>query len=320
MDDAELRALLAAQARLITELSERIAPVRPTLPLAELYTRHEAARKSRPAWHSVRAMLRPFVQRYGDRDAATLAVRDWSDYKATRDELAPASRNVSLAHVKAMLGWAVEEGLLAERPALCKAVKEKQKDHRETAPNESEVLRLLEVCTKPRERVIVLCACDSGMRRNEIRQLQWPWVDWDQRSIKLPNWACKGGRGRVVTATRRELAAIDNMPRDIRSPYVLPNAQGEPYAKQMFTNWWRGLATAAGLEAVPGELRVRLHDGRHGYATNAVERGVRIEVVSERLGHASLEQTRAYVQSRPRDLERARDDFEAGIERDSRRR
>jgi integrase len=320
MDDAELRALLAAQARLIAELSDRLAPVRPTLALGELYKRHEAARKARPAWYSVRAMLLPFVERYADRDAGTLAVRDWTDYREGRAALAPSSRNTTLAYVKAMLGWAVEQGLLADRPPICKALNEKQRDHRETAPDESELQRLLAACTKPRERVIVLCACDSGMRRNEIRQLQWSWIDWDRRTLSLPNWACKGGRGGVVPATRRELAAIDNMPRDIRSPYVLRNARGEPYAKQMFTNWFRALALKAGIEAVPGETRVRLHDGRHAYATNAVARGVRIEVVSDVLRHASLEQTRAYVQRRPRDLEQARDDFERGIERDTTRR
>lgn len=322
MDDAELRALLAAQARLITELSERIAPARPTIPLGELYARYEAARKSRPAWYSVRAMLLPFIERYRDRDAGTMAVRDWSDYRELRPSLAPSSRNTTLAYVKSLFGWAVEQGLLTDRPPLCKASAEKQRDHRETAPDEADVQKLLAACTKPREKVIVLCACDSGMRRNEIRQLQWSWIDSERRSISLPNWACKGGRGGVVPTTRRALAAIDNMPRDIRSPYVLGNPQkkGQPYAKQMFTNWFRALATAAGLKAVPGETRVRLHDARHGYATNAVERGVRIEVVSDVLRHASLEQTRAYVQRRPRDLEQARDDFERGIERDTTRR
>jgi integrase len=318
VDDAELRALLAAQARLITELSERIAPTRPVLPLGVLYNSYEAARKARPAWYSVRAMLLPFVERYIDRDAAGLEVRDWTAHKEALARLAPSSRNTTLAYVKAMLGWAVESGLLAARPAICNAKNEPQKDHRETAPTEEEVQRLLAVCKKQRERVIVLCSGDSGMRRNEIRQLQWSWVSRERKEIALPNWACKGGRGRVVPATRRELDAIDNMPRDIRSPYVLRNAKGKPYAVQMFTNWWRALATAAGLEAVPGEVRVRLHDNRHGYATNAVTRGVRIEVVSEILGHASLEQTRAYVQARPRDLEQAREAFEAGIVRDKR--
>ena len=320
MDDAELRALLAAQQQQIAEL---VAALRPaptaTLPLGDLFARYERALKARPAWYSRRAMLAPFVERFKDRDAAGLAVRDWTDYREARAALAPSSRNTTLAYVKALLGWAVESGLLTVRPKLCAAKAEDAKEHRETAPDESDVQRLLAVCTQPRERVIVLCACDSGMRRNEIRQLQWSWINSEHRTIALPNWACKGGRGRAVPATRRELAAIDNMPRDIRSPHVFRSPRGELYAKQMFTNWFRAVALAAGLVAAPGEVRVHLHDLRHGFATAMVNRGVRIEVVSEILGHASVEQTMAYVQRRPRDLERARDDFEAGIERDKQR-
>jgi hypothetical protein len=184
LDDAELRALLAAQSRLIAELSERLAPARKTVPLGELYARYEVARKARPAWHSVKAMLWPFVDRYRERDAAGLVVQDWMAYREARtaqaqpengviaySPLSPSSRNLTLAYVKSMLRSAVAGGLLDVEPKLCIAPTEKQKDHRETAPNEEEVQRLLAVCTKPRERVIVLCACDSGMRRNEIRQL-----------------------------------------------------------------------------------------------------------------------------------------------------
>lgn len=317
MDDAELRALLAAQARLIAELSDRLAPaVAPSILLAELYRRYEVARRGAPAWGSSSAMLRPFVARYADRDAASLDVRDWGAYRDSRAELAPSSRNLSLWLVKAMLRWGVAEGLLKEDPPLCKARTQPQKDHRETAPTEGDVTRLLAEVRQPRERVIVLCAVDSGMRRNEIRQLQWTWVG--RGEIAIPNWAAKGGRGRVVPASRRQLAAVEAMPRVLRSQYVLANPEtGEPYARPMLTKWWRELAALAGLQAAPGEVRVRLHDGRHGFATNAVGRGVRIEVVSEILGHASLEQTKAYVQSRPTDLAVARELFEAGIPRQS---
>ena len=44
---------------------------------------------------------------------------------------------------------------------------------------------------------------------------------------------------------------------------------------------WQSLAARAGLG------RVRVHDLRHTWATLALSRGVPLEVVSERLGHAS---------------------------------
>lgn len=213
MDDAELRALLAAQQQQIAEL---VAAMRPaptaTLPLGDLFERYERARKARPAWYSRRAMLAPFVARFKDRDAAGLAVRDWTDYREARAALAPSSRNTTLAYVKAMLGWAVESGLLEKRPKVCAAKAEDAKEHRETAPEEWEILLLLEACEKQRERVLVLCACDSGMRRGEICPMEWTWIDRTRMEIRLPDHACKNRGGGVVPMTRRELAAIDAMP------------------------------------------------------------------------------------------------------------
>lgn len=318
MDD-ELRALLAAQARLIAELSERIAPVRiAALPLSDLFAQYEVAQKARPGWRTAKSMLTPVLKLLGARDAGALTVRDWTEYRDSRAELAPSSRNYTLFVLKAMLRWGVAEGLLAAESPLCRARTQPQKDHRETAPTEDDVTRLLAEVRQPRERVIVLCAVDSGMRRNEIRQLQWSWVDRDRLEIALPNWACKNHRGGIVPMTARLRGAIEAMPRVLRSPYVLANPKtGEPYAREMLTKWWRELADLAGLKAEPGEVRVRLHDGRHAYVTQALERGVRLEVVSDVVRHASLDQTIIYRKRRPNDLRAARETFEAGIVRDT---
>lgn len=324
MDDTELRALLAAQQQQIAELVSAMRPAQPTATVGEIYQRYEKAWRDRPAWYSRRAMLHPFVKQFADRRAVTLDQRDWAEHRSSRSDLAASSRNVVLRYVKAMLRDAVRDGYLREDPALCKAVEEDQREHRETAPTEAEIQLLLAACELPRERVIVLCACDcGGMRRNEIRQLQWSWIDRQRMEIAVPNGAAKNRRGGVLPMTARALDAIEAMPRVLRSPYVLANPEsktGAPYVAQMLTNWARALMARAGLEPAPGDTRVHLHDLRASFATNASERGVRLESISEIMRHASLDQTRVYTRRRPRDLERARAVFEAGIERDTARR
>lgn len=325
MDDSELRALLAAQARLITELSERLAPARRTIPLRELYGHEEKKREKLPAWWSRKAMLLPFVVMFGDRDAGALTQREWTEYRESRTDLAPASRNVSLRYVKAMLNGAVKDGWLQEAPPLCKSTEEPQKDNRQTAPTEEAIRLLLAECTKQRETVMVLCACDSGMRRNELRQLEWSWIDRERMEIVLPDWACKNYGGGTLPMTRRTLAAIEAMPRVIaggsKSPYVIAKpATGGTYVAQMFTNWFRELARAADLKAAPGDVRVHLHDLRAAFLTNGSERGLRLEVLQRIARHKSIEQTIKYTRRRPPDLDRAREMFELGIERDRTRR
>lgn len=315
MDDrdfAELRALLAAQSAQIAALTAAISPAASTATLADVYARDK---------HTKHAgfLLGPLVKRLGALPAAFLSVSDWEAYRDERSDLKASSRNVVLLNLKAMLRRAVRAGRLPADPPVCKAAKEKTRKGRDTAPTERDVLALLGEATA-RECVIVLCAADAGMRRNEIRQMQWSWLSDDGRSIAIPDWAAKNRRGGAVPMTYRLYSAIRAMPRDIRSAYVITNEQtGNPISAQHFSYIFRELQARAGLVAAPLDRRVHLHDLRHGFATNAIERGVGIEAVSEVLRHASLETTKIYVQRRPGDLERVRVTFEAGIERDKRR-
>jgi integrase len=309
-------------ARALEVLQRRANASSDPLPTAKLYEKYEAANKARDCWPTIMYRLRPVVAALGERDAKTLAVTDWTTYRAPREKThACKTLNDELAWTKTMLRWGIEQGHLSNEPPICKAKGAKGRKHRETAPTEDDVGKLLDQTERDRERVIVLCAADAGMRRNEIRQLQHTWVSADGHSITIPDWAAKGRRGGVVPCTHRRYAAIRAMPRDIRSPYVLTNSRtGGPYSKGRFCAWFKDLQQRAGLIAAPLDKSVHLHDLRHGYATNAVERGVGIEVVSDILRHSSLEQTRSYVQRRPRDLARALERFEAGIELDRTRR
>jgi integrase len=318
MDDAELRAFFARQQAQLDALMAARPPAPPAAVLVLLYKTHARKRRRRSGWHSRRAMLLPFVHRYRGRDAATLSQADWAAYRDARSDLSPASRNVTLRYLKAMLREGVRDGVLAADPPICKVAEEKQKEHRETAPEEWQIGLLLAACEKQRERVIVLCYCDcGGMRRNETRLLEWDWIDRRRMEITIPNHAAKNRKGGVVPMTRRALAAIDAMPHVLRSPYVLANPRtGKPYVAQMLTNWMRELGKRAGIQAAPGDVRFRGHDLRAAWATNASERGLRLETISDIMRHWSLDQTKIYTRRRPRDLERARQRFEDGIKND----
>lgn len=331
MDDSELRAMFAAQQAQIAELlaATRPAPV-VMVPLAELYASYEAASRSRASWPTIMYLLRPVLAAFGERPAAALKASDWTTYRTEREgKYSGSTLNQQLAWLKTLLRWSVEQGALTALPHLCKTKPRKCKNARETATTEDDVEALLAIAC-PEERVMVLCACDAGMRRNEIRQLQRSWIDRERMEIRLPNWACKGQRGRTVLVTRRLLDAIDAIPRDISSSYVLTSPAKDdkgrpthqPYHGMTLGKWWRELARTAGLKAVPGEARVTPHCGRAGFATEAIERGVPIEDVSEMLGHASLETTRIYIRrhgKRRHDaLARARERFETGIKSDRR--
>jgi integrase/recombinase XerD len=325
MDDEDLirRALEVLQRRAAGTSGTSIT-------VKQLYEKYEAAHLATHSWSTVEIRLRSVVAALAERDVMSLRVFDWTDYRAEREKQeipigkpgrfrSAATINCELTFLKALLNWAVAQGRIPHNP-LSAAKRVKAKSHRETAPREHDISALLDE-TGARQRVIVLCATDAGMRRGEIRFLSWDWIDRDAGVITLPGWACKGGRGGPVPATKRLIEAIDAIPRHLRSPYVLTNpTTGEPYSLRVISRWFRDIADRAGIQAAPADGRVHLHDCRHAFASNATRRGVRIEIVSQVLRHASLDQTRDYVQTASDDLTAALERFEAGIVHDRERR
>jgi integrase len=325
VDDAELRAFFARQQAQLDALTAAHASRAPktTLTFGVLYNMFEAAKRRGKSWKTVQYLLRPPAREWHERVAFDLRVADWTELRTKYEEhYSGSTLNQILTWVKALLRWGVEQGLLPDEPHLCRAKWAKCKRARETAPVESDVGKLLALCDAKR-RVLVLAACDAGLRCSEIRQLQWSWLQRERMEIHIPNWAAKGGSGGVTQLTRRLLDAIDNIPRDIRSPYVLTHHEGKLYTRQTLSDWWKELAREAGIQAVPGERRVHLHDGRGAFATNAAERGVPIETVQGMLRHKQLETTIVYLRRRrQRQLDgiaAAREAFERGIEKDRQR-
>ncbi len=302
------------------------ATAAPTITVAGLYARYVEAMKSHRSWKTIEMRIRTPVKVFGERDVMSLRVSDWAEYRAAREKTeiptgkpgrfyGPHTINIELWWFRALFNWAAMQGLITHNPlAGAKAVKHKSK--RSTAISEHDIEEALRNAG-PELRVLILCAVDGGMRRTEILRMRWDWIDREKLLIRLPGWACKSGNPRAVAITSRALAAIDALPRHLRSPFVLVNPDtGEPFGTTTASRWFRDAADAAGLEAAPQDRRVVLHDLRRTHGTLAVRRGVRIDVVSKQLGHASLDQTRDYVEVDEEDVMKARADFEGTTERD----
>jgi integrase len=93
------------------------------------------------------------------------------------------------------------------------------------------------------------------------------------------------------------------------------------YCAFQLETWWVGIRERAGVEAAPGDKAVHLHDLRSACATNALDRGVRLETVSRRiLRHSTLGTTEIYLRGKDvGNLDQAIEAMEAGIVRDQRK-
>lgn len=324
-----------ARALEILQARARGTSATPTVTVRQLAAHYEAAKKRTKGWRVIKIQIRAVVDTVyadgtiplGDREAMSLKVLDWSDYRAHRSEqeyrpgqkYADHSINLELGRLKALLNWAVREGRIPHNP-ISAARPQGKKSKRQTAPPEEDIGAQLSEATDPRWRFIVLASADAGMRRNEIRLCRYDWVDRVAKRIHLGGEACKGGKPRTVPATQRLLDAIEATPRHFRSPWVLTNPQtGDPFHENSLSRWFRELADAAGVEAAPGDRRPRLHDNRHGAATNAAVRGVPLPAIQKMLGHEHLSTTELYINMRAEDYGSAIAAIEAGILKDQER-
>lgn len=147
-------------------------------------------------------------------------------------------------------------------------------------------------------------AAMTGMRRGEVLGLRWSDVDIERRRLtvrhslvsvayEVHETTPKSHRARVVdldTATvdlldeqrTRQSADREAWQEDYEdSGLVFSREDGSPIHPDSLSKQFEAAVTRSGVP------RIRLHDLRHTHATIALQAGVPVKVISERLGHES---------------------------------
>lgn len=168
-----------------------------------------------------------------------------------------------------------------------------------------EVERFLALTIGSRYHPAWLTLATTGMRRGELLVLTWDDVDLDRRSITIRKalvvvtnvpeiGPTKTGRSRLIELDTRTVAALRSWrSRQAREHLLVGNGykddglvfthlDGRWYHPERFSREFDRAVERHGLD------RIRLHDLRHTWATLALEAGVHVKVVSERLGHSSI--------------------------------
>jgi integrase len=208
-----------------------------------------------------------------------------------------------LMRLKALFREALRLELVARNPAEAIQVRLPKGEEAARALEPEEVARLLEAAEASRSRDMALLLrlmLETGLRRGEALALQWGDVDLERGEVRVWRaWAKVGSKGaftplktptakrvvplplgllRRLKARKEELLERLN-PEEVDGLHLVGGVK--PVDPDAFNHYLRCLAEKAGLG------RVRVHDLRHTWATLALSRGIPLEVVSERLGHAS---------------------------------
>lgn len=209
-----------------------------------------------------------------------------------------ATINRELEFLRTVLNHAVANGWLPKNPFSISKRKLIEKAHetkRERLLGFGEELAILQQCYRPNARnseqgneqlrTILICAVDTGLRRNELFTLDWTDLDFEKRKINLRAVNAKNNQARQVPMTPRVQALLE--------PYA-----GQGLIFEGLTDIKRSFGTAKRLAGIED---LRFHDLRHVFITRAVLAGVPIAMVTAASGHLSDEYKR-YVNVGPDNL------------------
>jgi len=147
-----------------------------------------------------------------------------------------------------------------------------------------------------RDRAILELLYSTGMRREEVNQLQVSDVDWEEGFVRVNQG--KGGKDRVVPLGRIACRYLENYVKSVRPMLAQGKGERELFltlrggrmSKNVLWEIARRYARSAGLKK-----KVSPHTFRHTCATLMLKNRANLRHVQELLGHSSLDTTQIYT-------------------------
>jgi integrase/recombinase XerD len=194
-----------------------------------------------------------------------------------------------------------EKTLKRSMPVL-NLTRQRKKNKLPSVLSKEEVRTLLTSTRQLRYRALFTIIYCCGLRIEEALSLKVDHIDSKRMTLKIENG--KGGIDRYLPLPREGLEILRRHYRTHRNPvFIFPKCgqgqKGERYAKTHLrkeTVWdvFKKVVTACSFNK-----QVHPHTLRHCYATHLLEDGVDIRIISEYLGHKSLETTLIYTHLTP---------------------
>ena len=214
----------------------------------------------------------------------------------------PYQANQTVSVLGKMCQLAEAWGMTAPRRNPCRSVRHYKEHRRERFLTPEEYRRLGRVLDEaagdgsvfpsavPAIRLLLLTGC----RKNEIVTLRWDDIDRTAGELRLRDSKTGARRVPLTPVVEWVLAGI---PRIEGNPWVITGQNPGDHLKNLDAIWLR-LRRRAGLDGV------RIHDGRHSYASRALALGEGLPTIGELLGHRKVTTTARYAHL-ARDTEKA---------------
>lgn len=206
----------------------------------------------------------------------------------------PYEANRLLALTSKMFGLAERWGLRADGSNPAKNIDRYREDKRERYLSSVEVGRLWSVLNSDDAtgkvsssaiaaiKLLIL----TGRRLNEVLGLKWCWIDFEAKTLRLPD--SKNGALLVSLADAAVTILTDLRANARDDVYVVAGQRkGKPLVN--LQKPWRTVRGLAGLDDV------RIHDLRHTFASVGAGLGMSLPLLGRLLGHTQAATTNRYA-------------------------
>lgn len=195
-----------------------------------------------------------------------------------------------LTAISSVLAVAQDEGWIVDNHAH--AVNRKRIPERRipiVLPQQESIAAMIEALPT---KIADICsfAIETGMRQDEIVQLEWSCIDTKRRIATIHK--TKGSKLRAVPLSARALAILKRQPRTTYSGIVFWRGKG------LTIDWVSsqfGAVARKLTQTLKGFVRFRFHDLRHLFAVQYLRKGGSIYTLQGILGHTSIQTTEMYL-------------------------
>lgn len=189
----------------------------------------------------------------------------------------PSSRHAAARCVVRVMNWAIAERVIVQSPLL--GYIKPAAGTREVAITPTQYSECLKHA-KGRFRDALTFLWQTGCRPQELRVIEARWIDG--RKIVLPAVRSKGKkRRRVIYLDDSSAAIVHRLTKENPAGPVFRNSTGQPWTKDSLNCAFRRLRRKTNIDGLCAYAL------RHGFATEALKRGVDTTTVGVLMGHAN---------------------------------
>jgi len=219
-------------------------------------------------------------------------VRSFLDWLGHPESPTDLSYNPA-ANVSTKVGQQTEDDTEQERTE-----RERRRLERDVyCPTREDMFALFAAVDDGRDELLLRTLYYTGIRSREAVRLRWsqlePHSDGERGMLVIYG---KGAKQREVPVTQELYERLqEHRPDDAGADtHIFQSREGGGMSRQNLDNILRNAVEAAGVNS-----DLSPHGIRHAHATHAYERGCKLHVLKENLGHASIETTMRYIHVDP---------------------